>query len=49
MVRPFEYAPYFALNDGASDFAYASSFAIAMEDRTPDKSQGEQGRQSHHL
>jgi hypothetical protein len=33
-------APYFALNDRVSDFAKASSFANATEDRTPDKSQG---------
>jgi hypothetical protein len=38
------YAPYFALNDRASDFAKASSFANATEDRTPDKSQGKQDR-----
>jgi len=39
-----DFAPYFALNDRASDFAKASSFANATEDRTPDKSQGKQDR-----
>jgi D-glycero-D-manno-heptose 1,7-bisphosphate phosphatase len=38
------FAPRFALNGRASDFAKASSFANATEDRTPDKSQGKQDR-----
>ncbi|MCJ7777264.1 MAG: hypothetical protein MUP16_02995 [Sedimentisphaerales bacterium] len=49
ILRHFDNAPYFAPHDRASNYAKASSFAIAMEDRTPDKPQGEQGRQAHHL
>jgi len=42
----FDYAPRFARDDGASDFASAFAEAAADEWATPDKSQGKQGRLS---